>query len=186
LLGPATTNSKVGGLVNENTSSLPTEDLSAYLLQLITYSRNSMDIKILRRIPLTSWTSDRDGRRGPHWNVSRRLVRDDAQAGVDVLLRMIKSITSGSFGTLALGCGARRRHEARGSARAQVEHLLRDFTTLALVLGLAAVESRASGEGCRARGICRRGKGWRNTQDAPDFSASVPTSFFDAAAKGKE
>jgi proton glutamate symport protein len=147
-----------------------------------------MIYKNLRRIPLTSWilismvVGVLIGTFAPDLAVSLKPLST-------VFLRMIKSIIVPLiFGTLVVGI-AGHGDDMKRVGRLALKSIIyfEIVTTLALVIGLVAVNLARPGEGVTLSASAEAGKELaHNTQTGAGFLEHlVPTSFFDAAAKNE-
>jgi proton glutamate symport protein len=147
-----------------------------------------MIYKNLRRIPLTSWilismvVGVLIGTFAPAFAMSLKPVST-------VFLRMIKSIIVPLiFGTLVVGI-AGHGDDMKRVGRLALKSIIyfEIVTTLALFIGLAAVNLVRPGEGVVLAASAEAGKELaHNTQTGAGFLEHlVPTSFFDAAAKNE-
>ena len=147
-----------------------------------------MIYKTLRRIPLTSWiliamvVGVLVGVFAPTLAVSLKPLST-------VFLRMIKSIIVPLiFGTLVVGI-AGHGDDMKRVGRLALKSIIyfEIVTTLALVIGLVAVNLVRPGEGVTLAASADAGKELaHNTQTGAGFLEHlVPTSFFDAAAKNE-
>ncbi len=147
-----------------------------------------MIYKNLRRIPLTSWilismvVGVLIGTFAPDLAVSLKPLST-------VFLRMIKSIIVPLiFGTLVVGI-AGHGDDMKRVGRLALKSIIyfEVVTTLALVIGLVAVNLVRPGEGVTLAASAETGKELaHNTQTGAGFLEHlVPTSFFDAAAKNE-
>jgi proton glutamate symport protein len=147
-----------------------------------------MIYKNLRRIPLTTWiliamvVGVFIGTFAPAFAMTLKPVST-------VFLRMIKSIIVPLiFGTLVVGI-AGHGDDMKRVGRLALKSIIyfEIVTTLALVIGLAAVNLVRPGEGIVLAASAEAGKELAsNTQTPAGFLEHlVPTSFFDAAAKNE-
>ncbi len=147
-----------------------------------------MVYKNLRRIPLTSWilismvVGVLIGTFAPAFAVKLSPIST-------VFLRMIKSIIVPLiFGTLVVGI-AGHGDDMKRVGRLALKSIIyfEIVTTLALFIGLAAVNLVRPGEGVTLAASAEAGKELaHNTQTGAGFLEHlVPTSFFDAAAKNE-
>ncbi|MDQ6872027.1 MAG: cation:dicarboxylase symporter family transporter [Gemmatimonadota bacterium] len=147
-----------------------------------------MIYKTLRRIPLTSWilismvVGVLIGTFAPGLAVSLKPLST-------VFLRMIKSIIVPLiFGTLVVGI-AGHGDDMKRVGRLALKSIIyfEVVTTLALVIGLVAVNLVRPGDGVTLSASAEAGKELaHNTQTGAGFLEHlVPTSFFDAAAKNE-
>ncbi|MFN2637332.1 MAG: dicarboxylate/amino acid:cation symporter [Gemmatimonadaceae bacterium] len=142
----------------------------------------------LRRIPLTSWilvsmlVGVLLGTLAPEFSQQLKPISN-------VFLRMIKSIIVPLiFATLVVGI-AGHGDDMKRVGRLALKSIIyfEIVTTLALVIGLAAVNLVRPGDGVALSGSAETGKELaHNTQTGASFlDHLVPTSFFDAAAKNE-
>lgn len=147
-----------------------------------------MIYRSLRRISLTSWimismvVGVLIGAFAPHFAVSLKPLST-------VFLRMIKSIIAPLiFGTLVVGI-AGHGDDMKRVGRLALKSIVyfEIVTTLALVIGLVAVNLVRPGEGVALTASAETGQELaHNTQTATGFLEHlVPTSFFDAAARNE-
>jgi proton glutamate symport protein len=147
-----------------------------------------MIYRTIRRIPLTSWiiiamvAGVLIGTFAPALAVSLKPLST-------VFLRMIKSIIVPLiFGTLVVGI-AGHGDDMKRVGRLALKSIIyfEIVTTLALVIGLLAVNIVRPGEGVTLAASAEAGKELaQNTQTGAGFLEHlVPTSFFDAAAKNE-
>src|SRR3954469_18411821 len=147
-----------------------------------------MIYKNLKRVSLTSWillamvAGVLIGWQAPAFAESLKPLST-------VFLRMIKSIIVPLiFGTLVVGIAGHGDGMKRVGRLALKSIIYFEIvTTLALVIGLAAVNLVRPGEGVTLAASAEAGKELaHNTQNASGFLEHlVPTSFFDAAAKNE-
>ena len=142
----------------------------------------------IRRIPLTSWILIAMVVGVILGSVAPDLARKLAPLST-VFLRMIKSIIVPLiFGTLVVGI-AGHGDDMKRVGRLALKSIIyfEIVTTLALVIGLAAVNLVKPGQGIALVASAEAGKELaHNTQTGTTFLEHlVPTSFFDAAAKNE-
>src|SRR5258706_2977270 len=142
----------------------------------------------IRRVPLTSWIII--------WMVAGVLIGTSAPAFAmtlkpvsTVFLRMIKSIIVPLiFGTLVVGI-AGHGDDMKRVGRLALKSIIyfEIVTTLALIIGLVAVNLVRPGDGVVLSASAEAGKELaHSTQTGAGFlDHLVPTSFFDAAAKNE-